>query len=47
MMEKCCGTCAYAGYDLEDGYYCGNEESTDYTDFVDYSYWCEEWEEKE
>lgn len=46
-MEKCCGTCAYAGFDLGDECFCENEESTNYTDFVDYNYWCEEWKSEE
>ena len=46
-MNEVCGTCRFCRYDPEDDdWYCDNDDSTEYTEWVRYEYKCDDWEEK-
>lgn len=53
MIEKCCGTCKYhkpsgltpTWWDKLD-YFCINEDTNAYGLVTDYTFCCEEWEER-
>lgn len=48
MDKKCCGTCRFYRKSNENGdWICTNDLSDDYALEVDYSYKCEEYEERE
>ena len=50
MFDKSevCGTCKWCKYwQQDDDWYCDNEESEYYTDWMAYGDKCEEWEERE
>lgn len=45
--EKCCGTCKWHKHEpIDDGWVCVNADSDHCTDWTDYDYCCEEWEER-
>lgn len=54
MREKCCGTCEYNKYGIEGctdetidfNWVCSNPESEFYTDYIEYSHVCDDWEER-
>lgn len=46
-MKECCGTCKYNRYSREDGFSCGNEDSTEYGSPTFYDDVCDDWEEKD
>ena len=54
MCERCCGTCRYNKYAAEKytdeaidfDWVCENSESEFYTDYIEYSHVCDNWEEK-
>ena len=54
MCEKCCGTCEYNKYAakgytdeaIEFNWVCSNPESEFYTDYIEYSHVCDDWEER-
>lgn len=48
MIRKCCGTCKHSKYDKQsEDFVCSNSESENFADWVDYSNYCEEWEDNE
>ena len=45
--ERCCGTCKYHEHeDISDGFVCVNGDSDFVTDWTDYNFCCEEYEER-
>lgn len=48
MEEHCCGSCLYACYDKRThDFICNNMMSLYYTDFIDFSHICDDWEGKD
>lgn len=46
-MDKCCGTCKYHEHEEEsDGWVCVNHDSDFVADWTDYSFCCEDYEER-
>lgn len=47
VIKECCGTCRHRQYStMDSGWICMNQKSDSYVDWVDYGYWCEEYERK-
>ena len=47
MIKECCGNCKYHCYDVfTDDWVCVNEESDHCSDWTEYDFVCEEYEER-
>lgn len=45
--KKCCGTCRWHQHEyVDDGWVCVNDISEYCTDWTDYEWSCDEWEER-
>ena len=44
--KPCCGNCKWRQYDIIDGWVCVNDQSDFCTDWTDYDWCCDEWEER-
>lgn len=46
--REICGTCRFSQYDKdEEDWFCDNQESDSYTDWVEYTHECDGWEGRE
>ncbi len=46
--KECCGNCRFHKHEqIGDGWVCVNDESEYLSDFTDYNFCCDEWEERQ